>query len=45
VASQSFEDPNVEVMVVVTAIVGLLTLMPLSRVLGRRVPAAIITPL
>jgi hypothetical protein len=26
-------------MVVVVAIVGLLTLMPLSRVLGRRVPA------
>ena len=38
VANQSFEDPNVVVMVVVVAIVGLLTLMPLSRVLGRRVP-------
>ena len=35
VANQSFEDPNVVVMVVVVAIVGLLTLMPLSRALGR----------
>lgn len=35
VASQSFEDPNVVVMVVVVAIVGLLVLMPLSRLLGR----------
>jgi len=40
VANQSFDDPNVVVMVVVIAIVGLLTLMPLSRVLGRRVAAA-----
>jgi predicted Na+-dependent transporter len=40
VANQSFEDPNVGVMVVVVAIVGLLTLMPLSRALGQRVPAA-----
>ena len=40
VASQSFEDPNVGVMVVVVAIVGLLTLMPLSRALGRSVPPA-----
>ena len=40
VANQSFEDPNVVVMVVVVAIVGLLTLMPLSRALGRRVPPA-----
>jgi bile acid:Na+ symporter, BASS family len=36
VANQSFDDPNVVVMVVVVAIAGLLTLMPLSRVLGRR---------
>jgi len=40
VANQSFDDPNVVVMVIVIAIVGLLTLMPLSRVLGRRVAAA-----
>jgi hypothetical protein len=32
-------------MVVVVAIVGLLTLMPLSRVLGRRVPPATTTPI
>jgi predicted Na+-dependent transporter len=44
VANQSFEDPNVVVMVVVVAIVGLLTLMPLSRALGRRVPPAMTTP-
>jgi BASS family bile acid:Na+ symporter len=36
VANQSFDDPNVVVMVVVVAIVGLLTLMPLARALGRR---------
>jgi len=36
VASQSFDDPNVVVMVVVVAIVGLLMLMPLARALGRR---------
>jgi len=40
VAGQSFEDPSVGVMVVVVAIVGLLTLMPLSRALGRGVPPA-----
>ncbi len=45
VANQSFEDPNVVVMVVVVAIVGLLTLMPLSRALGRRVPPAMTTPI
>jgi bile acid:Na+ symporter, BASS family len=44
VANKSFEDPNVVVMVVVVAIVGLLTLMPLSRALGRRVPPAMPTP-
>lgn len=44
VANQSFDDPNVVVMVVVIAIVGLLTLMPLSRALGRRVAAATATP-
>jgi BASS family bile acid:Na+ symporter len=43
VANQSFDDPNVVVMVVVIAIVGLVTLMPLSRALGRRVPAAVAT--
>ena len=41
VANQSFTDPNVVVMVVVIAIVGLLTLMPLSRALGRGAPPAI----
>jgi BASS family bile acid:Na+ symporter len=36
VGSQSFKDPKVVVMVVVVAIVGLLILMPLSRVLANR---------
>jgi len=35
VASQSFTDPKVVVMVVVVAIVGLLILMPLSRMLAK----------
>ena len=35
VGSQSFKDPKVVVMVVVVAIVGLLILMPLSRMLAR----------
>jgi len=39
VGSQSFEDPKVVVMVVVVAIVGLLILMPLSRMLARSSPA------
>jgi BASS family bile acid:Na+ symporter len=34
VAGQNFDDPNVLVMVVVVAVVGLLILMPLARVLG-----------
>jgi len=45
VANQSFDDPGVVVMVVVMTIVGLFTLMPLSRALGRRVPAAVTAPL
>ena len=40
VANQSFDDPNVVVMVVVVAIVGLLVLMPLSRAAGARAPVA-----
>jgi BASS family bile acid:Na+ symporter len=36
VAGQSFKDPNVVVMVVVVAIVGLLLLIPLSRALAKR---------
>jgi hypothetical protein len=36
VASQSFDDPKVVVMVTVVAIVGLITLMPLSRALAKR---------
>jgi bile acid:Na+ symporter, BASS family len=44
VANQSFDDPNIVVMVVVMAIVALLTLMPLSRALGRRSAAATVTP-
>jgi BASS family bile acid:Na+ symporter len=44
VANQSFDDPNVVVMVVVVAIVGLLVLMPLSRALGRRGPARAAAP-
>ena len=42
-ASQSFDDPNV-VVVVVIALVGLSTLMPLSHVLGRRIPPGMATP-
>ena len=45
VGNQSFEDPNVVVMVVVVAIVGLLTLMPLARALGQRVPPETTTPI
>jgi bile acid:Na+ symporter, BASS family len=36
VASQSFDDPNVVVMVIVVAIVGLIILMPVSRALAPR---------
>jgi predicted Na+-dependent transporter len=36
VASQSFSDPKVVVMVIVVAIVGLIILMPLSRALAHR---------
>jgi BASS family bile acid:Na+ symporter len=36
VASQSFSDAKVVVMVIVVAIVGLIVLMPLSRALARR---------
>lgn len=36
VGGQNFKDPNVLVMVVVVAIVGLLILIPLARVLGNR---------
>src|SRR6478609_6236279 len=36
VASQSFSDPKVIVMVIVVAIVGLIILMPLSRALANR---------
>ena len=36
VASQSFSDPRVVVMVIVVAILGLIILMPLARVLSRR---------
>jgi BASS family bile acid:Na+ symporter len=36
VASQSFSDPKVVVMVIVVAIVGLIILIPLSRALANR---------
>jgi len=39
VATQSFDDPNVVVMVVVVAVVGLLILMPLSRALAAHAAA------
>ncbi len=39
VGSQSFTDPGVTVMVVVVAIIGLVTLMPLAGMFGRRVPS------
>ena len=45
VANQSFDDPNVVVMVIVVAIVGLLILMPLARALGRTGPAQMTRPL
>jgi len=38
VGSQSFTDQGVMVMVVVVAIIGLVTLMPLAGMFGRRVP-------
>ncbi len=38
VGSQSFTDQRVTVMVVVVAIIGLVTMMPLAGMLGRRVP-------
>lgn len=38
VGSQSFTDQGVTVMVVVVAIIGLVTLMPLAGMFGRRVP-------
>jgi BASS family bile acid:Na+ symporter len=36
VASQSFSDPKVVVMVIVVAIVGLIIIMPFARALGKR---------
>jgi BASS family bile acid:Na+ symporter len=36
VGGQNFDDPKVLVMVVVVAVIGLLTLMPLARLLGTR---------
>jgi BASS family bile acid:Na+ symporter len=36
VAGQNFDDPRVLVMVVVVAVVGLVTLMPLARFMGTR---------
>ena len=36
VASQSFSDPKVVVMVIVVAIVGLVTIMPFARALAKR---------
>jgi len=36
VGGQNFDDPNVLVMVVVVAVVGLLILMPLARLMGTR---------
>jgi BASS family bile acid:Na+ symporter len=35
VASQSFSDPQVIVMVTVVAVIGLVTLMPLARALAK----------
>jgi len=40
VGSQSFEDPQVTVMVVVVAIAGLVTLMPFARLLAKRAATA-----
>jgi BASS family bile acid:Na+ symporter len=38
VVGSSFSDPEVTIMVVVVALIGLVTLMPLARALGRRAP-------
>ena len=40
VGNQSFTDQGVTVMVVVVAIIGLVTLMPLAGMFGRRVPGS-----
>ena len=39
VANQSFDDPNVTVMIIVVTVVAMLVLIPLSKALGRRSPA------
>jgi hypothetical protein len=46
IASQNFKDPKVSVMVIVTALVSLLILLPTARALGRRASAHVteITP-
>ncbi len=40
VASQSFDDPEAVVMVIVTSLIGLAVLFPIARVLRRREPIA-----
>lgn len=44
VGAQNFKDPKVNVMVIVTALVGLLILVPAASILGRRAQAAIASP-
>jgi BASS family bile acid:Na+ symporter len=39
IGAKSFNDPRVNVMVVVTALVGLFVLLPAARVFGRRAQA------
>jgi bile acid:Na+ symporter, BASS family len=39
VAGQSFDDPNVTVMIIVVTVVSMLILIPLTKALGRRAPA------
>ena len=44
VGGKNFDDPNVLVMIVVVAVVGLLILMPLARVLGARARNSSVKP-
>ena len=40
VAGQSFDDPNVTVMIIVVTVISMLILIPLTKALGRRAPPA-----
>jgi BASS family bile acid:Na+ symporter len=38
VSTQNFKDPNVSVMVIVTTLAGILVLVPIARLMGKRAP-------